>query len=273
MYRRHSVPDIHDRQLCKSQRRRRHSIATVAPSAPTIQIPSRKPFELPVACLVRRKDYRVIESLFAEYDIDQDGRITRTEFEEMSMQAFDALPLFSKEKARERLAPHLSTMWDSLSKSSQDGITMPQLLRMFYPRISKHDIARCIKAYSARQRPSKSKTLKEKLRAVPGATEELQEMFTYWDKDGDGVVTWTGLSSPLRRAGVSVETAKGWLREARNKETKMDVSETSPEDHAPLRSSDEMTFDDAAAVFSSNYIMESPIPCRVDSRRLNPACA
>merc|ERR1712070_125828 len=118
MYRRHSAPDIYDRQLCKSERQRgrRHSIATTAPFAPSmkpIQVTRcRAPFELPVACLVKRKDFRVIERLFAEYDIDHDGRITRTEFEEMSMQAFETLPMFSKKKARERLAPHLGTMWE-----------------------------------------------------------------------------------------------------------------------------------------------------------------
>jgi len=206
----------------------------------------KKPFELPVACLIKKSDYNVIASLFAEYDTNHDKRITRDEFEEMALKTYEKLPVFSQKSVRESLSPHLDLLWSSLGKLHLHGITLAQFIGIFYPHISKRDIARCLKAYGPH--PRRSRTSQEKLRAVPGAAEELREIFEHWDKNGDGLVTWTELESPLHRAGVALETAKGWLREAR--------VTAGTEDQ---RSSDELTLGDVEAVFCSNYV-DSPIP-------------
>jgi len=171
----------------------------------------------------------VIHALFKDYDTNRDGLISEAEFNELGMTLWAPRenPGTVRGKSgrgsseRIKMAHMIQGMWRCFDKKGSGYMTLAQLLKAYYPHLSNKDCKRVVSHYVSHQPVPPVTTLREKLANIPGALEDIRDIFDHWDKNKDGLVEWSDLSDTLSMAGIDRETATTWLhKEATSSESK-----------------------------------------------------
>ena len=212
---------------------------------------SAAPQRLPVPALVKKSEFVVIKALFDAADTDGDGLVTQGEFEAMITKADPAEESNPATKRRymERLTSSvknhlLDDLWRKIDKARNGAIDLSQMLAVYFPRLSAADRMRVVNHYCPAA-PVPVATPSPILNDIPGAVSEINEIFNFWDRDGDGLCSWFDLQPSLQRAGVGMHTARQWLQEA-----KQDTGSSVPF----YRLDQKLSHKDVQTLLSSNYL-------------------
>jgi len=205
---------------------------------------------LPAKVLVSRSSFKVIHKVFKEYDSNKDNLISQGEFEALALSLWapgdDQLDTV---RGRSKLAQSeygkmvfmVQGMWRSFDSNKSGFMSLPQLVKVYYPHLSISDCKHVVQQYT---QPSREKlTLHQRLAKIPGALEEIRDLFNHWDHNGDGFVEWGDLASALHEAGIDRNTAEGWI-----------LSETGKPETRPAKGQNQLDYHDIEALLGSNYL-------------------
>jgi len=149
-------------------------------------------------------------------DKDKDGVISREEFTAGLRHAPKALLRGATEHGGiEGLAWDLFSIID---KKNNGAIDFAQFLKFNFPKLSEKQIRSAIHYFSPPPPPPPPPKIIT-IRDVPGAQDDIESIFTFWDKKKQGVVRWSELSSPLQRCGIDLEAAEAWLSESQSEDS------------------------------------------------------